>query len=486
MNFSIKKPDTTKVKASLGTVATRKGGYSVTLSLAVVAIVAVVCLLLSLLPSKAKSFDISDSRIYSVSSITKDIVAGLEDNVEFIVVVENAANVDDRIVRLLEEYDAMSPNIYYRIVDCVQNPSILERFEVNTVNAVAESTGRTQSIAFSDIINVDEDMYFTQGLYVEKDFDGEGQFTSAIDYVTSEVDPHAYVLTGHEESVLSEGVAKSVSKLNVELVDLDLIVSGAVPADCEVLFINAPKVDLTLGELGAIYDYMLEGGTVMLLYDKVDAETMPNLYALCESFGFKVTEDYVGDLAQGYALTTVGGEQNPYFMMPNVTFAAGITNDVVSSNAMALIMNSRGVTTTDSAAGVTYREFLSTSEQACELVSAEDGSEEVVMGRYLLGVAATKANDNGTNADLILISSSILSDDVLKTYGSRLVNEKVFLGAFSWRIESLSNVSIAAKNLAVTYNIISGGALFGILYIAIIPIIVLAVGLIIWARRRRA
>ena len=191
MNFSIKKPDTTKVKASLGTVATRKGGYSVTLSLAVVAIVAVVCLLLSLLPSKAKSFDISDSRIYSVSSITKDIVAGLEDNVEFIVVVENAANVDDRIVRLLEEYDAMSPNIYYRIVDCVQNPSILERFEVNTVNAVAESTGRTQSIAFSDIINVDEDMYFTPGLYVEKDFDGEGQFTSAIDYVTSEVDPHA-------------------------------------------------------------------------------------------------------------------------------------------------------------------------------------------------------------------------------------------------------------------------------------------------------
>ncbi len=482
--LSFKKPDAQTIRSSLGSLATRKGGYGVSLTFAVVAVVLVLCLFIGLVPGRLSSFDISDSRIYSVSSVTTDIVEQLDKEVEFVVVVESVSNVDDRIVRLLDEYDSLSPNIYYRIVDCVQNPSILEDYSVNTITAVCAETGRRQEIAFSDVIVVDEDAYYQYGTYVEKEFDGEGRLTSAIDYVTSNVDPVGYTLTGHGEAPLSEGVAASVSKLNIRFEDLDLLIAGSVPEDCEVLLINAPETDLSVDELQYIRDYMAGGGTVVLLYDAISQSATPNFYALCGEFGFTVTENLVVDGSEGYCLNG-----NPYWMFPEIGFASGITNDIAGSrSAMCLIINSRGFTISEDApSGITYREFLSTTENGFETYTNEAGETDIRnQGSYLLGAAATKTNEDGSTQDLVLISAQLLDQEVEATYWSRLVNLNILLNSLSWRVESLSKVSIAAKGLSVSYNVIKNGGFFGVIYIAVIPLLVLAAGLYVWIRRRRA
>ncbi len=75
-------------------------------------------------------------------------------------------------------------------------------------------------------------------------FDGEGQLTSAINYVVSEDMPVLYTLTGHDELSMSESMKETIQKSNIEIRDLNLLTEEAVPEDTACLFIFSPKICL--------------------------------------------------------------------------------------------------------------------------------------------------------------------------------------------------------------------------------------------------
>lgn len=52
----------------------------------------------------------------------------------------------------------------------------------------------------------DQMSYYYYGQYKESEFDGEGQLTSAIDYVINDVTKKIYTTEGHGESALSSTV----------------------------------------------------------------------------------------------------------------------------------------------------------------------------------------------------------------------------------------------------------------------------------------
>jgi ABC-type uncharacterized transport system. len=79
-------------------------------------------------------------------------------------------------------------------------------------------------------------------------FDGEGQLTSAINYVVSEDMPVLYTLTGHDELSMSESMKETIQKSNIEIRDLNLLTEEAVPEDTECLFIFSPKTDIAEDE----------------------------------------------------------------------------------------------------------------------------------------------------------------------------------------------------------------------------------------------
>lgn len=54
-------------------------------------------------------------------------------------------------------------------------------------------------------------------------FDGEGQVTSAIAYVTTEDLPILYTLTGHEENDLDSSMQSAIEKENIEVQELNLL-----------------------------------------------------------------------------------------------------------------------------------------------------------------------------------------------------------------------------------------------------------------------
>ena len=59
------------------------------------------------------------------------------------------------------------------------------------------------------------------------------------------------------------------------------------------------------------------------------------------------------------------------------------------------------------------------------------------------------------------------------------------MNAVTGGFDDVSNLSIPAKSLGITYNTIRNPGLWSTLFTAVIPLGVLALGLLAWAKRRR-
>lgn len=133
----------------------------------------------------------------------------------------------------------------------------------------------------------------------ETAFDGEGQLTSAINYVTSDVTKKIYCTTGHGESSFSDSVLNLLDKNNISAEEWNLIMENELPEDCDLLFLYAPTKDITDDEKELISDYMAKGGDVFLLLGETEEQT-PNLDAVLEEYGICRTEGYIADMQRCY------------------------------------------------------------------------------------------------------------------------------------------------------------------------------------------
>ena len=127
------------------------------------------------------------------------------------------------------------------------HPSALSEYEAaeNTIVVTGEETGKTTQISFGDIIVSDMYSYYYTGTASEMEFDGEGQLTSAVNYVTGDVSKKIYRTAGHGEATLSATVSDLMDKNNYTLSELNLLMNPEIPEDCDLLLMYAPAKDLT-------------------------------------------------------------------------------------------------------------------------------------------------------------------------------------------------------------------------------------------------
>lgn len=103
--------------------ALRGGAYSITISAVVLAILVVVNTFASALPANLTRYDISASKLYSITSNTKVVVNALEQDVTIYWVVQSGAE-DAVIENLLSKYDSLSDHI--QVVK--KNPDVYPTF----------------------------------------------------------------------------------------------------------------------------------------------------------------------------------------------------------------------------------------------------------------------------------------------------------------------------------------------------------------------
>ena len=462
-----------------GRIAFQGGTYSLIITAVVLAILIVVNIFASVLPSSLTKLDISSTNLYSITSNTKVVVNGLEKDVTIYWIVQNDEE-DSVIENLLAKYSDLSSHITVEKKNPDTYPTFASQYTDETVennSLVVECGDKSRYISYSDIYQTDVD--YTTYSYVYS-FDGEGAITSAIDYVVSDELPVVYLLEGHGEAELPTDFQDQIEKENMELSSLSLLTEDEIPEDADCILIYAPSSDISEEEETMLANYAAEGGKLMVIAGPAEDDALTNLYKLLEDYGVTSTDDIVveGD-RDHYAF------QQPYILLPDMQ-SSTVTDALIEEKYNVIMPIARGLQVDEENAG-NVTTLLTTSESAygktagydLETYEKEDGDLD---GPFTLSVSVE--TDGG--GQIFWVSSSSFLEEAYNAYSSG-ANLDFAMNGLSSLIGENEAIAIRSKSLGYNYLTISEdiSTILKAVMIGIIPLAFVIAGIAITAGRKK-
>lgn len=452
----------------------RRGAFSAGITAIAIALVVVFNLLIGQIPAVKLQKDLTDNQIYQISDVSLDYLANLDHDIDLHVMANQSA-MDARIVRFIDNYVSLSDRITVDYTDPTVYPSVLSQYdtEPDTIVVHCEDTDRQEIVRFSSIIGIDEMAYYTQGTYREVNFDCEGQLTSAIDGVLTDIAYQVYETTGHNENMMPISLEGLFRKQHMSVTIVDLLKDGGIPDDCSLLVMNGPTEDLADTEKEMISDYLAEGGQVVYQMASQN-KPLPNFDSLCAEFGMTVEDGMIAD--PSYSISN-----NPYLFFPTVSTTVDAAG-TLPSDASILLYATRGMTLNEPARPtIEVNPILTSSEDSTAFVD----EEHQTTGSYVIGAVATETVDDNTFARFTVYGSeSLISPDILNSFSS-IDNATLFMTSSTVGFPELSQLNIQPVSLLTENNTITTGGIWAILFIFIIPVTLLVFGFIRWMRRRK-
>jgi len=458
--------------------AFRGGAYSLVMTAVVLAILIVVNVFAGVLPTTLTEFDISATKLYSITSNTKVVVNNLQKDVTIYWIVQ-ADKEDAYIENLLNKYDSLSDH-----VDIVKKnpdifPTFAEQYTDETISnncLVVECGDKYRYIAYDDIYVTETDMY---SYSYTTSFDGEGAITSAIDYVVSDELPIVYTLEGHGEMDIPSTFKDQIEKENIVLSSLSLLKVDEIPEDANAIMIYAPQSDISSEEKEMLADYANNGGKLLVFAGPVENGELTNLYEILADYGVTAAEGIVIDADRDhYAF------QRPYILLPDMT-GNKITDSLIEKNYFPILPIATGLDTTSADSSVT--ELLTTSDEsfsklagfALETYEKEEGD---IDGSFAVAVSIDANNDG----QIVWFSSSDLMDDMYNAYSSG-ANVNLGMNSLSALIGEREAIAIRSKSLNYNYLTItdSEGAKLKAIMIVVLPLLYLGIGICVFIATRR-
>ena len=486
-NKNHNKFDKNKLIGTISKKHIKNGSYTMVMSVIFIAVVIVINMIVSTIPSKYSEIDISSQKLYSIGDETKKMLKDLEKDVTIYQIAQSGSE-DENISNLLKKYEDESKHIKVEQKDPVVNPKFVSQYTSDDLSAnslIVVCGDRNKVIDYNNIYetSIDYQTYSSQ----TTGFDGEGQITSAIGYVTSENLPALYTVEGHGEKDMDSSIKEDIEKANMDIKSLNLLTEGTVPDDADCLFIDSPSTDFSSDEKDAIIEYLENGGKAIIFSDYT-TEDMPNFDAILENYGVQRTEGVVfeGD-NQHYAM------QMPYYLVPTIN-STDASSETASAGYYVLAPYAQGIKQLDDVRDtVKIESILTTSDQAysktdlnSNTIEKEDGDVE---GPFDLGVSITESLDDDKETQIVYYSTSNLMDSQTNQMVSG-GNEKLIMESLKWMTdtEESASVSIPSKSLEVSYLTITDydAAFWKICTIALIPGIFLVIGFVVWIKRRKA
>lgn len=467
----------------------KNGSYSTILAVIVIAVLLVVNFIVEGLPTTITKPDFSEQQMLTLSLQTEQLVKNLQEEVTIYMVTQEGSE-DNITMELLEKYASLSSKIQVEIIDLALYPTFASQYTTEGLtdnSLVVESAKRYKVIAQEGIYaasyTYDEEYNTVQST----NFDGENQLTNAIDFVTSDTLPVAYTLTGHAESAIPDDLVAEITSQNIEIKDLNLIQTNAIPKDCKALVIYAPQRDITEAEAKLVREYYENGGGLFVV-TMWGVEETPNLKGLLETYGLSVVD--------GLALE---GDTN--YMYPDNPIAVyaqmeshAITDPLIDSSMNVLVQMAQPIHFTTDDTSLTGTTLLTTSNKgyikASEALLEGEGTlekeEADETGTVTLGMAVEKKVDEATTGKLVYYSTPMMFDATVNAYSAG-GNYDMVINSFGWMCEHESAISIHSKNLDGTKLQVSSAQanLWSTIAVAILPIALIIAGIVIWIVRRR-
>lgn len=463
------------------------GAFSAGMIVVMCAICVVVNLVLTALPAKYTSIDCSATKLYSLTGDTKDRVSKLDEDIT-IYVLNSKKSKDAKIDETINRYKDFSSHIKVKYVDPATSPKFYQDYTDTTPTTnslIIESKNRSKVIDYNDIYEYDSSSYYYgyQSQSSITGYDAEGQITSAIEYVTMDADelPVIYQITGHNETEIGSNFQSVVSKANANLKSLELFNEEKVPEDATAIIINSPTVDFNEEDAQKVIDYLNGGGKAMIVgcYAYNDELTNFNKILAAYNVSFKTGVVAENDSSKYY--------QNPLYLLPTVE-TTDYTSD--ATDGYVFLAGSCAISYPEDTDDVTYTKLLSTSDSAVlkkdwkniTTSKAEDADEN---GPFTTGLAV---NDSSTGASIVVFGTPYVVDDSYDNAvsGNNADMFKDVISSMTGNVELASSV-IPVKDYTlsnITINTLQA-VITGLIIMVAVPILLIIIGIVVWAMRRK-
>lgn len=482
-----------KIISGLKTKNMKNGSYSILFSVAVIAIAIIINLIVGEIPSQYTKFDLSDQKLYSVGSQTKKMVKALKDDVTIYYIAQNeeSSSNDPALVgyidKMLERYKDLSSRVKVVKKDPVLNPSFTAEYtqeEVLENSLIVVSGEKSKVLQFYSLFETQ--MNQQTGQEEIMGFDGEGQLTSAISYVTSKDLPVLYQTEGHGETALGASFTDLIEKENMELGSLNLLTEKEIPENAAGIVISAPTTDFSKEETKKVISYLENGGKAMIV-SRYTSEKMTNFKSILDSYGVKTAEGIVleGD-AQHYV-------SKPNYLLPEYG-QTDITADMATNNRNVVLISSQGIQLLEKYRDTLVIEpLLSTSDSAFSKINVETSTtyekeKNDIAGPFHLGVTISEPVGENKQTQVVYYATETILDEQLNQQVSG-GNAELFMNSLIWmsKGDESSSVSIASKSLQLSPLTLNQSDinLWTLVTLILIPGVFIIGGFVIWYRRRK-
>ena len=442
--------------------------------------------------------DLTEDKLYTLTDESKEKVKDINQdvNIYFVGYTDSDSTID-----LAKEYTKVNEKIKVDSVTTESRPDLAQKYGIETSSEgiIVESGERYKVLSSSDLYTYDSSTGESQNVAEEK-------LTAAIRSVTVDKLPKVYFLNGYSSFTLSSGM----QYLNMflqnevnEVTTLDVLSTGKVPDDCSVLVIASPEKDFDDIATNAITDYINKGGNILWLNAAMAKQVdLPNVNKVLALYGIKPFE--VGIIRETDSSKMVA--DSPDLILPEIQYADATSKLYNAEGVIFINATKINVGTDDElkTLNVTKTDLVKTSENAYFRTNfqntANDPQSDETKGEYLLGAqfdkTITEANEEaGTQAvksKLIIYGENYFVSDYQLTQSTQTPmvayrnNKDLVLNSIAYLSNREEDITVRKSTGSVTYTSTEQENRIILAIITFVPITIIVVGIIVWAKRRRS
>ncbi len=463
--------------------------------------------------------DLTTGSIFTLGSETEEYIKGVDDDVTFYVTAEretlnNAGNNYKQTVEYLDKMTVLNSRFKVQYVNLLTDPDFSNNYEEDLHNyeVIVQSgkTGRYRILAINDFMrytlsdgktySYDEaSMYVQYYGYTVSDYSSiaEEQIVSAIQSV-SLADPTVVTfLTGYGES--DSKPLEDILTANAYMTqnaDIDRI--EAVPENTDILVIHGATKDYSKESITKVDEWLSNGGKYgrdLVYIASADAAETPNLDEYLKEWGIEIGKGYVLQTDTDHAYYT--GSAFPLMQDLEIkTDTEYYENMKIASAAKLVAFPLRPVIPLwEEESNMANKVIASAYGEKCILYPfTADESWSPTSDDYSgfnAVVEASKVQFEGGNEPVYSKIIVVGSDQLFASYyttASNYSNGELALTIFDTNSgNNGEKIKIVEKSFtAETYQIDRSTQLvIGITFVAVIPVIIIVIGIVVWARRRR-
>ena len=523
-----KKVKVQKTKLLKNELFLKKGGYSIAITAVVVAAIIVLNVLVSALSDRfVLEFDMTPDKTNSISEENIDYIKSVDEDVNIIICssedsyptyVGNVAQQSYGIsydataneyflqtVKLINRYNDYNSKIKVRFMDTQSSEFTAVASEYANANlqygdiiVSTEKDGnkRYKILNFDDIYQIEEDpSYAAYGMTVASIIGNnvETALTSAVAYVLSDIDTTVAMLTGHSAADMTDEYKTLLETNNYKVETVANEVITKIDENIDVIVIPAPTRDFLAEEITVISEFLRNNGKMgkgMVVFADASAPYLTNFYSYLSEWGFEIEEGIVYETDETNHMT-----DNPITVG---SYNTGADKDLSNMQMCITGYNVPITLSFDEEGGMKATSIIATPESAVvapkDATSNWSGAADAEQNAYSTVAETVKSDyddDNNLLESRVAVFSSayFLGSDF---NDSASVSNKELSLVLTERAAGTDNSGISFVSKEITnesfYESVTEGEanIVRALFMYILPVVIIALGIIIFIKRRNA